>query len=76
MPNKETSVAVSLRGQMHSLTLKNPVMTASGTFGYGWQFEGFYDVALPSAALSSKACPCSPGKAIPLRASLKRPVAC
>ena len=41
MPNKETSVAVSLRGQMHSLTLKNPVMTASGTFGYGAEFARY-----------------------------------
>lgn len=41
MPNKETSVAVSLRGQMHSLPLKNPVMTASGTFGYGAEFARY-----------------------------------
>ena len=41
MPNKETSVAVSLRGQMHYLTLKNPVMTASGTFGYGAEFARY-----------------------------------
>lgn len=27
-----------------SLTLKNPVLTASGTFGYGLEFEGLLDV--------------------------------
>jgi dihydroorotate dehydrogenase (NAD+) catalytic subunit len=28
-----------------SLTLKNPVLTASGCFGYGLEFEDFYDIA-------------------------------
>jgi dihydroorotate dehydrogenase (NAD+) catalytic subunit len=28
-----------------SLTLKNPVMTASGTFGYALEYDDFYDVA-------------------------------
>lgn len=35
------SMAVSLGG----VAMKNPVCTASGTFGYGWQAEGFFDVA-------------------------------
>ncbi|MGI6229623.1 MAG: dihydroorotate dehydrogenase [Tractidigestivibacter sp.] len=34
-------MAVSLGG----IQMRNPVNTASGTFGYGWQFEGMYDVA-------------------------------
>ncbi len=30
--------------------MKNPINTAAGTnFGYGWQFEGFYDVSLLGA---------------------------
>ncbi|MHC1708056.1 MAG: dihydroorotate dehydrogenase [Bacteroidales bacterium] len=29
--------------KLHDLTLKNPVMTASGTFGYGYEFLDFYD---------------------------------
>ncbi len=29
-----------------SLTLKNPVLTASGCFGYGLEYDDFYDVAL------------------------------
>ena len=28
--------------KLGSLTLKNPVMTASGTFGYGMEYEGFF----------------------------------
>lgn len=28
-----------------SLTLKNPVLTASGCFGYGLEFDDFYDIA-------------------------------
>ena len=28
-----------------ALSLKNPVMTASGTFGYGVEFEDFIDLA-------------------------------
>lgn len=37
----EPNMAVNLGG----IHMKNPVCTASGTFGNGWQFEGFYDVA-------------------------------
>lgn len=29
--------------KIHNLELRNPVMTASGTFGYGWEFEDFVD---------------------------------
>lgn len=28
------------------LSLKNPIMTASGTFGYGKEFESFFDISL------------------------------
>lgn len=31
--------------QIGSLTLKNPVLTASGCFGYGLEFDDFFDVA-------------------------------
>ncbi len=33
-----------LEVKIHGLTLKNPVMTASGTFGYGREFDDFMDV--------------------------------
>lgn len=36
---------VILRGQSRDLALKNPVLTASGTFGYGLEFAGFGDLA-------------------------------
>jgi len=32
--------------QIHQLNLKNPVLTASGTFGYGEEFEDFFDIGL------------------------------
>ncbi|MBR3664250.1 MAG: dihydroorotate dehydrogenase [Desulfovibrio sp.] len=32
---------VTLHGQRHSLELKNPVLTASGTFGYGAEFSAY-----------------------------------
>ena len=34
----------SLSVQIGSLSMKNPVMTASGTYGYGHEFSDFYDV--------------------------------
>jgi len=35
---------VDLGVKVHKLDLKNPVMTASGTFGYGKEFDDFIDV--------------------------------
>lgn len=34
-----------LEVKLHNLTLKNPVMTASGTFGYGEEFADFIDIS-------------------------------
>jgi dihydroorotate dehydrogenase (NAD+) catalytic subunit len=34
----------NLEVKIHNLTLKNPVMTASGTFGNGVEFDDFIDV--------------------------------
>lgn len=34
-----------LQTKIHHLTLKNPVMTASGTFGYGEEYADFFDVS-------------------------------
>jgi dihydroorotate dehydrogenase (NAD+) catalytic subunit len=36
---------VSLEVQLGPLTLRNPVLAASGTFGYGREYEGFIDNA-------------------------------
>ena len=40
-----------LRVNLGGLTLKNPVMTASGTFGYGREFADFCDPALLGAVV-------------------------
>ena len=34
-----------LATEIHNLKLKNPVMTASGTFGYGEEFADFFDIS-------------------------------
>ena len=34
----------NLEVNIHNLTLQNPVLTASGTFGYGEEFDDFIDV--------------------------------
>jgi len=35
----------NLEVNIHSLTLKNPIMTASGTFGNGYEYSDFFDVS-------------------------------
>jgi dihydroorotate dehydrogenase (NAD+) catalytic subunit len=35
-----------LSTKIHAIQLKNPVLTASGTFGYGLEFDDFFDVSL------------------------------
>ena len=35
---------VDLSVELGPLKLKNPVLTASGTFGYGLEFEPFFDL--------------------------------
>lgn len=37
---------VDLSVKIHQLNFKNPVLTASGTFGYGEEFEDFFDIGL------------------------------
>lgn len=41
---KHNELAVTLAGPKQTLTLKNPIMTASGTFGYGTEFTRFGDL--------------------------------
>ncbi|MDD2479553.1 MAG: dihydroorotate dehydrogenase catalytic subunit, partial [Victivallaceae bacterium] len=33
-----------LTTKLGPITLKNPVMTASGTFGYGFEYKDYYDL--------------------------------
>ena len=37
---------VNFKVDLNGISLKNPVMTASGTFGYGYEFDDFIDVSL------------------------------
>lgn len=41
------------------IKMKNPINTASGTYGFGWQFEGFYDVSR-LGAITTKGCAAEP----------------
>ena len=49
------SMAVDLGG----IKMKNPVNTASGTFGYGWQYQNFFDVSC-LGAITTKGCAAEP----------------
>lgn len=40
-PTQASTMAVNFAG----IPMKNPLNTASGTFGQGWQFENFFDVS-------------------------------
>ncbi|OUP07848.1 dihydroorotate dehydrogenase [Collinsella sp. An2] len=41
------------------IPMKNPINTASGTFGFGWQFENFFDVSR-LGAITTKGCASEP----------------
>lgn len=51
----KVSMAVDLGG----IKMKNPVNTASGTFGYGWQYQNFFDVSC-LGAITTKGCAAEP----------------
>ena len=51
----KVNMAVDLGG----VKMKNPINTASGTYGFGWQFEGFYDVSR-LGAITTKGCAAEP----------------
>lgn len=51
----KVNMAVDLDG----IKMKNPINTASGTYGFGWQFEGFYDVSR-LGAITTKGCAAEP----------------
>ena len=54
------AMAVDLGG----IKMGNPINTASGTYGQGWQFEGFYDVGL-LGAITTKGCSAEPWEGNP-----------
>ena len=39
--------------------MQNPINTAAGTFGYGWQFQNFFDVS-QLGAITTKGCAAEP----------------
>ncbi len=43
--------SIDTKVKIGGLTLKNPVMTASGTFGYGLEFEEYIDLNKPGAII-------------------------
>ena len=51
----QVSMAVDFGG----IKMKNPVNTAAGTFGQGWQFEPFIDVS-ELGAITTKGCAAEP----------------
>lgn len=50
------NMAVNLGG----IPMRNPLNTASGTYGNGWQFEGFYDVGATMGAITCKGVAAEP----------------
>ena len=58
-----------------SLPLDNPIIPASGTFGYGYEFAELYDINC-LGTFSSRERRASRVSAIPSRASLKCRAAC
>ena len=57
--------------KLGSLTLKNPVMTASGTYGYGEEYNKFYPISKLGAVVVKGIAPCqSHGNAMPRTAEV------
>ena len=50
---------VSMAVELGGIKMKNPLNTASGTYGFGWQYEGFYDVS-ELGAITTKGCAAEP----------------
>ncbi len=44
--------------------MQNPINTAAGTFGYGWEFQNFFDVS-QLGAITTKGCAAEPWPATP-----------
>lgn len=67
----DTTMAVNLCG----VTLKNPVIAASGTFGYGMEYNEFYPVSV-SAGFPARGRRSGSGRAIMPRGLRRRPPVC
>ena len=67
---------MDLSVRIGSLTLKNPLIAASGCFGYGVEYADVVDLSTLGGDRRRRACSCSRAKAIRRRASSRRPPAC
>lgn len=56
--------AVSMAVNLGGVRMRNPLNTASGTYGFGNQFEGFYDVSC-LGAITCKGCSAVPWEGNP-----------
>lgn len=58
-------VSVSMAVDLGGIRMRNPINTASGTFGAGEQFEGFYDVGATLGAITCKGVAAEPWEGNP-----------
>ncbi len=73
---EEDLMAVDLSVQLGRLRLKNPIGTASGTFGYGLEFTDYLDLADARRDLASRASPGVRATGTRRRASARRTRGC
>ena len=59
MVSEKNPGSVSMSVDLGGVRMANPMSTASGTFGFGEQFEGFFDVAR-LGAITTKGCSAVP----------------
>ena len=50
---------VNMAVDFGGVKMQNPINTAAGTFGYGWQFQNFFDVSR-LGAITTKGCAAEP----------------
>ena len=58
-------VSVNMAVDLGGIRMRNPLNTASGTYGNGWQFEGFYDVGSTLGAITCKGVAAEPWEGNP-----------
>ncbi|MEI3416324.1 MAG: hypothetical protein V8Q43_01985 [Christensenellaceae bacterium] len=67
---------VNTQVTLSGLTLDNPVIPASGTFGYGYEFAELYDINILGSFSFQRARRASRASATRRPASRRRPRAC
>ena len=65
----------AMQVKLCGVELKNPVITASGTFGYGMEYQEFYPISR-LGGISCREPPSWSGREIPPRGSPRPPVVC